>query len=602
MTMFHDRDSLARRLEYPQHFAREQKWFESAFPVPGYIPDVDQVNSMEDFKDIIWNRPARELINEYGSTVEEMAVLCSEGLGGWLYSSQLQWLADRANEQGTPALTVCVGMSTPDSLQRLASRHDVPVERLVLLTSVGRVPGQGVQRYKTFVGSPKRPGNHWVLVTLDLTDRPVIMYCDSLGWEVPEDLLQWLAPYTGAFGIENLDKPKVIVMHPPSPSGDQHKCTKKCRNYPLQICSNVCGVIAGVCAVLAATDEPYFRKLTGPKADDGIFLKHPSRYERFLRRVLIRWFMTKDLDVSIMKQHFPHADTDTSNGLNAANNQIQSDHTYNSKDRTTEYSSPKDSQTQSDHTSNSTDRITEYSSPPDSQTQSDHTSNSKDRTTEYSSPKDSQTQSDHTSNSKDRTTEYSSPPDSQTQSDHTSNSTDRTTEYSSPKDSQTQSDHTSNSTDRITEYSSPPDSQTQSDHTSNSKDRTTEYSSPKDSQTQSDHTSNSTDRITECSSPPDSQTQSDHTSNSKDRTTEYSSPKDSQTQSDHTSNSTDRITEYSSPPDSQTQSDHTSNSTDRITEYSFPPDSQTQSDHTSNSTDRITEYSSPPDSQTQKSI
>ncbi|XP_076436126.1 uncharacterized protein LOC143275736 [Babylonia areolata] len=176
------------------------------------------------------------MFHDRGSTVEEMAVLCGEGLGGWLYSSQLQWLADRANEQGTPALTVCVGVSTPDSLQRLAS-------------------------------------NHWVLATMDLTDHPVIMYCDSLGWEVPEDLLQWLAPYTGAFGIENLDKPKVIVMHPPSPSGHQHKCTKKCRNYPLQICSN------------------------------------------------------------------------------------QSDHTPNSTDRTTEYSSPKDSQTQCDHTSNSKDRL-----------------------------------------------------------------------------------------------------------------------------------------------------------------------------------------------------------------------------------------------------
>ncbi|XP_076444367.1 uncharacterized protein LOC143282563 [Babylonia areolata] len=130
-----------------------------------------------------------------GSTVEEMAVLCGEGLGGWLYSSQLQWLADRANEQGTPALTVCVGVSTPDSLQRLAT-----------------------------------------------------------------------------------------------------------------------------------------------------------------------------------------------------NNQIQCDHTYNSKDRTTEYSSPPESQTQSDHTPNSTDRITEYSSPPESQTQSDHTPNSKDRITEYSFPPESQTQ------------------------------------------------------------------------------------------------------------------------------------------------------------------------------------------------------------------
>ena len=58
-----------------------------------------------------------------------------------------------------------------------------------------------------------------------------------------------------------------------------------CKNYPWQTCSNVCGVVALVCAVLFALDKSLFKFfLCGPKYIP-LFLHNPTLYERYLRRV-----------------------------------------------------------------------------------------------------------------------------------------------------------------------------------------------------------------------------------------------------------------------------------------------------------------------------
>ncbi|XP_005091692.1 uncharacterized protein LOC101864592 [Aplysia californica] len=303
-----------RKQQYPEKYRLEQEWFKSV-TVPPFLRDCYSVLDMQMFQDIIWNKPATELLNEYSCSVEEMASLCCNG---WLYSSQLVWLMDRVNDRQTCAIGLCSSASSPDELRRLAASRD-QVERLVLIVSVGRAQTQaGVETYVNSFG--QQSGDHWAVVTVDLTDMPNILYCDTLGWDIPNNLRQHLEQFTSVFGIVSLDYSTITPMHPPSPIavGHKHLCTNMCSNYPLQQCSTVCGVISGVCAVVAALDPLFFQKLTGHRASDGLFLKHPTKYANYLRRVLIRWFMTQDLDLSLLMQRLPDNSThQTSTGNNS---------------------------------------------------------------------------------------------------------------------------------------------------------------------------------------------------------------------------------------------------------------------------------------------
>lgn len=73
--------------------------------------------------------------------------------------------------------------SSPDELRRLAKNRET--ERLVLVANVGKNPDN-----TTYLATPYRSGSHWVLVTVELTDRPTVRsrYCDSMGWAAPPDL------------------------------------------------------------------------------------------------------------------------------------------------------------------------------------------------------------------------------------------------------------------------------------------------------------------------------------------------------------------------------------------------------------------------------
>lgn len=113
-----------------------------------------------------------------GSTPEELARLCGSGPDGWLCSSHIMWILDRINE--APQLTslgICISASPADELARLIKCKDVSnVERLIFVANVGKNPDNSV-----FLSTPFRSGSHWVLITVELSDHPAILYCDSNG-------------------------------------------------------------------------------------------------------------------------------------------------------------------------------------------------------------------------------------------------------------------------------------------------------------------------------------------------------------------------------------------------------------------------------------
>ncbi|RUS68570.1 hypothetical protein EGW08_022141 [Elysia chlorotica] len=114
-----------------------------------------------------------------------------------------------------------------ESLRKLKERMEGNIERLNFVMNVGKDADGTV-----YMGSFNKSGNHWVLVSLDLTCNPNVLFCDSLGWESSTNLLKYLSQYTSVFGITRLEG--LVTMHKPSGSGRIHQCTSKCHNYPLQ--------------------------------------------------------------------------------------------------------------------------------------------------------------------------------------------------------------------------------------------------------------------------------------------------------------------------------------------------------------------------------
>ena len=95
-----------------------------------------------------------------------------------------------------------------------------------------------------------------------------------------------------------------LAHHPMATSRFGHMCDWRCRNYPLQTCSDVCGVIVLIIAALAALDRPLFQFLIGPSEKSQVYLQRPSQHVYFLRRIIIMcWFAESRIEINYVLLH-----------------------------------------------------------------------------------------------------------------------------------------------------------------------------------------------------------------------------------------------------------------------------------------------------------
>ena len=100
-----------------------------------------------------------------------------------------------------------------------------------------------------------------------------------------------------------------------------HECDWRCRNYSLQSCSDICGVITLVNAAVVTLYTPLFQWLTGPLIRESIFLQRPTQYWLYLRRVLMSWFAEDRIEIDYV---LPPVDW-------SGKNPDKSDHTFCSR-------------------------------------------------------------------------------------------------------------------------------------------------------------------------------------------------------------------------------------------------------------------------------
>ena len=190
------------------------------------------------------------------------------------------------------------------------------VKRLVLPLNVGKRANGDM-----FIGGINDSGNHWALVIVELRPYKRIIYCDTLAWDPPSILVDVVNNFTRHMPrVEDFTESHLSIAHSPlatSPKG--HQCDWRCRNYSLQTCSDICGVIVLINAALAALNKPFFQYLIGPYEKERIFVQSPTEHSRYLRRVIMAWFAEGRIDIDYV---LPKTDSHL-NGIPS-----QFDHTF----------------------------------------------------------------------------------------------------------------------------------------------------------------------------------------------------------------------------------------------------------------------------------
>ena len=173
------------------------------------------------------------------------------------------------------------------------------VKRLVLPLNVGKENGQ------TFIGTMNKSGSHWVLVVVEIRPFKRILYCETLAWKPPSDIIDVVNRYISHIPrIGKYDDTHLFLAHHPmATSRFGHMCDWRCRNYPLQTCSDVCGVIVLIIAALAAVDQPLFQFLIGPSEKSQVYLQRPSQHAYFLRRIIMCWFAESRIEINYVLLH-----------------------------------------------------------------------------------------------------------------------------------------------------------------------------------------------------------------------------------------------------------------------------------------------------------
>lgn len=148
------------------------------------------------------------------------------------------------------------------------------LKRLELLVNVGKRKGQ------TFIGGISNSGNHWVLVVVELRPFKRIIYCDTLASDSPVNILEVVNSFTNHIPrVGSYDGSTFCTTHSPLATSRRlgHVCDWRCRNYPLQTLSDICGVIALISAALATFDRSLFQYLIGPYVKETIFQMQSRR-------------------------------------------------------------------------------------------------------------------------------------------------------------------------------------------------------------------------------------------------------------------------------------------------------------------------------------
>ena len=317
---------------------RELDWYAEIVDWPANVEEYPNNQSITHFRSLLYSSRTDEVLADYDMPVGELSKLCCTR---WLSSDHICWMTETLNKaQGE---TYSIYMNYVGNVERFVSRRIVPLQpkpsKYFFILNVGGDDGA------VYLGSDSKPGNHWTVCYVD-TDRKIIMYGDSIAWQRPEILLDKIAQFVHEIKNESIVSYSFVYAHDPLSMGSSgHRCGSKCIHlYPLQRCSNVCGVVALIISAIACLAPSFFDELidrgVGQRRTRPSFLEDPTKYSKYLRYVLMSWFADKRVNISHVLSKLPLPpplitgkldETHLSNDLRSPCDKIPQDHDQNTE-------------------------------------------------------------------------------------------------------------------------------------------------------------------------------------------------------------------------------------------------------------------------------
>ena len=226
----------------------------------------------------------------------------------WLSIQVIQMYVDMLNKRNSDVVTVMFlsiqHLSHEENVKRIKKWKNKTMRSCCMILHIQLCNDRHslVADHKSHIS-----GNHWVCLYYSF-EEDIWLYVDSLGFSVPNNLLQQLEPFNTAvhevYGKKERTKINVHVAH--CHIEGKNICTNKCiEGFPFQgTDASICGaasILSGVILTIQSFPSQ-ISKVIASKTLTRVFswVHELEKYGSFLRRVLILWYLEKKIDLSLI--------------------------------------------------------------------------------------------------------------------------------------------------------------------------------------------------------------------------------------------------------------------------------------------------------------
>ena len=288
-----------------QQVRLEKTWLTKTPPLPNHqcaLPGFLDV-----YQKLLFDNAADKVVINTGILTSDLANLTSNR---WLNIAMINGFIHLLNAHHHNTMTAVfmlndLLMLNDVDLQRHA-RSVMRGKQIKAIVFIINVAG-GIK--KTDVATPNKPGRHWSLLYIDAVENKWF-YCDTLAWPPPTNINTTVNAILNVLAMEfpvfrRPAQGRFIAHKPEGNQRGSHQCTNGCfKNVPLQSCGSVCGVIVVVMGAISSLYPTLWRAgfldTRAPVSNEFLWLRNPTLHSCFLRRVLIHWICSKDIDLQLL--------------------------------------------------------------------------------------------------------------------------------------------------------------------------------------------------------------------------------------------------------------------------------------------------------------
>ena len=265
-------------VQHKRKIREEKKWLHDVNKLSSEV-GVDLPEIKRYFEEHIW-------------TSKQHAPIQSLVGDRWLSNYDIDAIFDLINKKYDN--TIAFVCKPSQFMYGLQEKIDETIKNKTNITKIFIALNVGCDKGEIFVSDEKRSGIHWSLLIIDVSTNTAY-YGDSLAWSLPSNLISAVESSLKIILSElEIDIRKclqnIIVLQK---SGVP--INGRTPFYPLQTCSNMCGVI--VVCMSAILYESWGSWVTCTNQTVLPLISKPSVNSRQLRLMVMSWILTSDINV-----------------------------------------------------------------------------------------------------------------------------------------------------------------------------------------------------------------------------------------------------------------------------------------------------------------